>query len=251
MNEELRRFVAVLDWDALRETLTLGGPVVVLLSILSVVVLALALLKIWQFARARVGRYRRLDQAESLWNEGRREEALVRLSGIPSVPARLLHRVGTALHAKPATTGGIEQARDDAEARAALDLHRLHHGIGVLDSIGQVAPLLGLFGTVLGMIEAFRAMEAAGAAVDPSALAGGIWVALLTTAAGLAVAMPASLIASWLDGRLEAERMESEARLAAFMAVDPVQARPRPGAAAMHAVGGEVQREPEGRLAAL
>ncbi|MEP1599390.1 MAG: MotA/TolQ/ExbB proton channel family protein, partial [Hyphomonas sp.] len=54
-------------------------------------------------------------------------------------------------------------------------------------------------GTVLGMIQAFRAMETAGRNVDPSILSGGIWAALLTTAAGLIVAIPVVAIASWFD----------------------------------------------------
>jgi biopolymer transport protein ExbB len=53
--------------------------------------------------------------------------------------------------------------------------------------------LLGLFGTVLGMVEAFRQLELAGSQVDPAVLSGGIWQALLTTAVGLAVAIPAVL----------------------------------------------------------
>ena len=85
----------------------------------------------------------------------------------------------------------------DRLARSLTDL---------LDIIAQIAPLLGLFGTVLGMIAAFQALQDAGTQVDPSLLAGGIWVALTTTAAGLAVAMPTSLIHSWLEGRMDAER---------------------------------------------
>ena len=69
-----------------------------------------------------------------------------------------------------------------------------------------MAPLLGLFGTVLGMIDAFRALQAAGDAVDPSVLAGGIWVALLTTAAGLGVAMPTSLALTFFESRAARER---------------------------------------------
>ena len=72
--------------------------------------------------------------------------------------------------------------------------------------MAQIAPLLGLFGTVLGMIDAFRALQSAGTAVDPTVLAGGIWVALLTTAAGLAVAMPTSLLLTWLESRTARER---------------------------------------------
>jgi biopolymer transport protein ExbB len=56
------------------------------------------------------------------------------------------------------------------------------------------------------MIEAFQAMQAAGATVDPGVLAGGIWVALLTTALGLAVAIPAALILTWFEARVARER---------------------------------------------
>lgn len=72
------------------------------------------------------------------------------------------------------------------------------------------SPLLGLLGTVLGMIEAFRQLASSGSQVDPSVLSGGIWQALLTTAAGLSVAIPVVLLHSWLERRVErcAHRME-------------------------------------------
>jgi biopolymer transport protein ExbB len=77
--------------------------------------------------------------------------------------------------------------------------------------------LLGLFGTVLGMIEAFRAMEAAGARVDPSILSGGIWQALLTTAVGLGVAIPVSIAHSWLERRVEVEASSMQDKLDRLM----------------------------------
>ncbi len=66
-------------------------------------------------------------------------------------------------------------------------------------------PLLGLLGTVIGMIEAFQAMEAAGSQVNPSILSGGIWKALLTTAIGVAVAIPVSIIHSWFERKVEVQ----------------------------------------------
>jgi biopolymer transport protein ExbB len=63
----------------------------------------------------------------------------------------------------------------------------------VLELISTIAPLLGLLGTVLGMIAAFQALQESGSRADPAILAGGIWEALLTTAAGMAVAIPASI----------------------------------------------------------
>jgi biopolymer transport protein ExbB len=102
-------------------------------------------------------------------------------------------------------------ARDRLYTLAEARLARLEAGFRLLDAVAQTAPLLGLFGTVLGMIAAFRAMQDAGQSVDPSVLAGGIWVALMTTAAGLAVAMPLSAILSWLEGRMANERRMAEA----------------------------------------
>ena len=60
-----------------------------------------------------------------------------------------------------------------------------------LEIISQVSPLIGLLGTVVGMIDSFNELELGGSLVDPSILAGGIWTALLTTAMGLLVAIPA------------------------------------------------------------
>jgi biopolymer transport protein ExbB len=57
------------------------------------------------------------------------------------------------------------------------------------------------------MIDAFQSLQSAGSQVDPSLLAGGIWVALLTTAVGLAVAMPTAMVLSWLESRMDGERV--------------------------------------------
>ena len=96
-----------------------------------------------------------------------------------------------------------EQIRSEVYRQVRNQIQRLGSGLRLLEVIATVAPLLGLFGTVLGMIEAFRAMEAAGSQVDPSALSGGIWQALLTTAVGLGVAIPVSLIHSFFERRNE------------------------------------------------
>jgi biopolymer transport protein ExbB len=65
--------------------------------------------------------------------------------------------------------------------------------------VATIGPLLGLFGTVLGMIELFRAMAASGARPEFSDVVGGIWTALLTTAAGLVAAIPAQAAHHWFD----------------------------------------------------
>jgi len=71
-----------------------------------------------------------------------------------------------------------------------------------LEIIAQVSPLIGLLGTVIGMIDSFNELELGGSLVDPSILAGGIWTALLTTAMGLIVAIPALISHYYFDKKL-------------------------------------------------
>lgn len=82
-------------------------------------------------------------------------------------------------------------------------LFRLRRGLRPLEVIGSLAPLLGLLGTVLGMIKAFQQLEAAGNKVNPAILSGGIWEALLTTAVGLCVAIPVVALLNWLERRID------------------------------------------------
>jgi biopolymer transport protein ExbB len=87
----------------------------------------------------------------------------------------------------------------------------------------QAAPMLGLLGTVVGMIDAFSVLAVTDGAVDPTLLASGIYVALTTTAAGLAIALVAFFIATWLEGRIDRERNLMEALMSAaiYGRVDP------------------------------
>jgi biopolymer transport protein ExbB len=100
--------------------------------------------------------------------------------------------------------------REDVERVMIEQVGRLRSMLRTLEMVGQIAPLIGLLGTVIGMIQAFQQMQQAGSSVDPSTLAGGIWVALLTTAVGLAIAIPATMIASWFDERVDRERTAME-----------------------------------------
>ena len=81
-------------------------------------------------------------------------------------------------------------------------VRRLERGLGTLSLVSVISPLLGLTGTVLGMIRAFQAIAGAGSRVEPSLLAGGIWEALITTAAGLLVAIAAHVGFHYLDSRM-------------------------------------------------
>ncbi|MDJ0932742.1 MotA/TolQ/ExbB proton channel family protein [Breoghania sp.] len=173
-----------------------------LLGLLSVITLALAFAKLIQFYVAGTGRHVNARKVLHLWISGEREVAMQQLGGQRSVLGDVLsHLVRGASNGCSTET----QLREDIERIYLNKIANLRSFLRPLDMIAQTAPLIGLFGIVLGMIEAFRAMQGAGAHVDPSVLAGGIWVALLTTAVGLAVAIPISVFVGWCDGRIERE----------------------------------------------
>ena len=93
-----------------------------------------------------------------------------------------------------------ELLKEEITRVAGLQLDGLRSGLRSLALIASLSPLIGLLGTVLGMINAFQALQDAGNRVDPSILSGGIWVALLTTAAGLIIAIPAAAAHNWMEG---------------------------------------------------
>ena len=198
-------------WDAVLYVYDLGGSVVLVLGAMSLAVVAVVLYKLWQFRAAGLGRHRALSEAVAAWDAGNAEAARTALAQSRSYLAPVIDL---------AMAGRVDAPRLEAEAQTRFG--RLERGFRLLDTAAQLAPLLGLFGTVLGMIAAFQASQEAGAQVDPSILAGGIWVALLTTAVGLVVAMPTAAILSWFEARMEAERLLAERALRTVLA--PVSA---------------------------
>jgi len=102
---------------------------------------------------------------------------------------------------------GSDNAQDSIKEQGNITLAHLRRMLPWLDTIAHVAPLLGLLGTVVGMIKSFRQLEAAGVQVDVTMLAGGIWEALLTTAIGLIISMVALIAVNTFEAQLEKARM--------------------------------------------
>ncbi len=210
--------------------LEMGGPVLTILAVLSIVTLALILIKLWQFVAARLFQRRLLQTALDEWRSGRHREAVERLeaSRNPGAGVVLLAMRGR-------WDGELDEAtlREEVTRQAVLRLEELRSYLRGLEVIGVLSPLLGLLGTVLGMIEAFRQLEMAGSRVDPALLSGGIWEALLTTAAGLALAIPAVAALTWLERIVERFRHRMED------AVTQVFTTPPPAASAAQDAGEE------------
>ena len=193
--------------DRIESLLAVGGPVVLILGALSVIALSIILAKIAHFWRMRPDA-RGLEGLVELYRAGQGDTALKQAAtrrGVdgPCVTAALSGLIK-----------GLPKAEVRMEARrlAAAGLDSMGGWLRPLEVIAAAAPLLGLLGTVLGMIDAFAALEGAGSNVDPAILSGGIWKALLTTAVGLAVALPAVVAFNWFERKIE--RAESRIQYA-------------------------------------
>ena len=189
------------------ELLQAGGPVVAILLAMSVAALAIVFVKLMQFRGHRLGDRRTAAEALRLWQAGRTREALAFAGGAVNPVAQALAR------ALRGQRRGLPEAkiREEVLRYGGDVLESLRAWFRPLEVIASLAPLLGLFGTVLGMIEAFRQLEQAGSQVNPAILSGGIWQALLTTAVGLAVAIPVVAVLNWLERRVDrlAHEMDS------------------------------------------
>ena len=95
-------------------------------------------------------------------------------------------------------TGAASDLSDSLETVGSQELYRLESGLATIATLAAVTPLLGFLGTVTGMIKAFMHIQSLGGNVNANVLAGGIWEALVTTAAGLAVGILALLVYNYL-----------------------------------------------------
>ena len=173
------------------------------LGVMSLTVLSVFIFKLLQFSRLGVGKRQMAEQIINTWLSGQAETAMQPAAARNSVLSRILHAVFTGLRARPGETAYAEEL---GRQTAISELATLSDRIRLLEIAVHAAPMLGLLGTVIGMIDAFSVLAQTQAAADPAALAGGIWTALTTTAAGLAVALVAYFLTSWLDARIERER---------------------------------------------
>lgn len=191
-----------------------GGPVVWLLVALSVMSLALIVTRALQLRGVLSGVAAR-TAAIGLWASGDR------VAAIAALPARApADRVLKAAMEAMNSGGRRAAVEPDLEWRGNEEVTLMSRHIRLLELIAMVAPLLGLLGTILGMISAFQSLSAAEGGANASLLAGGIWEALLTTAAGLMVAIPAAVAASLLAERVDRAAQMIESAIGKFFAAD-------------------------------
>ena len=214
----------------LRSFLQSGGPAIWAIAALAVITLALILWKIWRFLLLGVWSRRASARAVALLEAGDRPGALALVAPRRGLRSRFATATLTAARDLPETA-----AREEATRHAREGLGQAGTGLRALELISTIAPLLGLLGTVLGMIAAFQTLQEAGSRADPALLAGGIWEALLTTAAGMAVAIPASVALTWFEAVIDRVRQDMESLAARIFVAEAAQRQASQTAQAMAA----------------
>ena len=178
------------------EILSQGGPLVFLLLGCSMLAVAIFLERFFLFHRANLDVQDLLQGLSNLLHKKNYAEALHVCAGTPGPVARVVH---AAIVQHEATREELKQIVQEA---GQLEVPKLERYLGALLAIAYIAPLIGLLGTVLGLIDTFIPVTANGFAATTD-LAKGIYRSLVTSAAGLAVAIPAYILYSYLAAALQ------------------------------------------------
>lgn len=185
------------------ELLVAGGWLMVLIMFSSVIVLAICIERLYTLNPRKIAPPHLLATVWKQLKRGELDAAKLRTLKQSSPLGRILAAgLGNAYHGRDVMKESIQEA-------AAHVVHDLERYLNTLGTIAAVAPLLGLLGTVLGMIKVFAEIMTQGTG-NASALAGGISEALITTAAGLTVAIPALVMHRYFVGRIDGIVVELE-----------------------------------------
>jgi len=181
------------------ELIVKGGPVMIPILAGSVAGLAIILERLWAFRRVgSVDGYSFVQQVYKMLKNGEIQAAVDLCSRNEKNPLSAVFKVGIERRLLPA-----DRLEKILEQAGNNQIDKLERFLGLLASLISIEPLLGFLGTITGLISAFMSWEKAGANVTVNALAGGMYQAMITTAAGLMVAIPAALFYNYFVGRIK------------------------------------------------
>ncbi len=201
------------------ELLSRGGIVMIPIAACSVIGLAIIIERALRFRGVVNYIEKALPTVLDEIGSGREQQALKRIQSVPGPIPRVV-AAGIQSHIRYNQEQVVEKSLVRTGSRELVLLENNLRGLNV---IANVAPLLGLLGTVMGMIKAFMQIELHGGRVDAAALAGGIWEAMLTTGAGLTVAIPCLLFYNYFMGRVN--RVEAVMKDVAMDLVELIRER--------------------------
>ena len=193
----------------LPELLKHGGSMMWLLLLAGAVAVAVFIERLLHYHREQINS---IEFLNGIRNVLKRENVVEAISICDATPGPVPRLVKTAILNRDRGRDGVREALEET---GLLEVPRLEERLNLLGTIAQIAPILGLLGTVLGFIEVFRVLESQGVAAPAGTLAGGVWQALVCTGAGLAVAAPCYAGYNFLVSRvndivLEMEKASSE-----------------------------------------
>lgn len=174
-----------------------GGPLMWPILLCSVISIAIILERLYHFYQVRTKIPNISSRVKNLLKDAKAEEALHLCEGSGNPIAHIL---AVGIHIRKKSLEEKEKIMARAGSRLMRQLEKNLRGLAI---IGSITPLLGLLGTVTGMIRAFMKIQELGGKVDAPVLAGGIWEALITTAAGLSIAIPTLVFYHYFEGRAD------------------------------------------------
>ncbi|MBL7073087.1 MAG: MotA/TolQ/ExbB proton channel family protein [Candidatus Omnitrophica bacterium] len=190
-------------WDLMVK----GGPLMFLILVCSIIASAVVIERLWHLWRAKINTKEFMEDIAETLKRNKIMLAIDKCNVMPGPIAEIL-KAGILKHDRPRS-----EIKESVEDAGLHEVPRLEKNLGVLATIAHVAPLLGLLGTVTGMVRAFQVIEQKAVVmtpVNPGDLAGGIWEALITTVAGLAVAIPTYVAYNFLVTKVDGFVLEME-----------------------------------------
>ncbi len=176
-----------------------GGPVMYPIILCSIIAVAIVIERAYHLYRAKIDTRKFMDEIANVLKRNKIMEAIEICDKTPGPIAHIL-RAGILKHDRPK-----QEIKEAIEEAGLYEVPRMEKNLTALATIAHISPLLGLLGTVVGMVGCFQVIQQKSTSlnpVSPGDLAGGIWAALITTVAGLAVAIPVYVAYNYLVSRV-------------------------------------------------
>ena len=192
------------------EIFVLGGPVMIPLLFCSIFAVAVGIERLWYLLRSRVDTEDLMEDIKLALGQGKVLEAM-QIAKKSRGPVAAILAAGIAYYDK--------DKEEHIETVGREEIFKMERRMNVLDTIVMISPLLGILGTVTGIIKSFNVMAALEGVNQASALSAGIAEALITTAAGLIIAIPTMALYSYLNGLIDRNTADMNKRATELLTV--------------------------------
>jgi biopolymer transport protein ExbB len=184
--------------------LTHGGPMIWLILLASAVAIVVFIERVLHYHRAQINS---MEFLNGVRNVLRRDNVVEAISICDATPGPVARLVKVAILSRERGREGVREALEEA---GLVEVPPLEDKLNLLATIAQIAPLMGLLGTVLGLVRIFSKLQSQGTMAHLELLAGGVWEALICTAAGLALAIPCYAGYNYLVSRVNGIVLDME-----------------------------------------